>query len=129
MSSKLIHNLSLGKWLKLSMQSSPSPENPNCMLNAIVYPQNKNLKSSGIGRNFDNGHDGRHARGVENQIGNIITLSPLTGWIQALKWGQPEDSVGGGGNRIIDVKLDKHPYFAIYKDLLTVKVVKQQYLR
>lgn len=69
------------KIVKISMDCFPDNKNPDCILNALVYPKNKNLKSSGLGRDFSLAHDGRHVRGVDKEEGTIITLAPLTGTV------------------------------------------------
>lgn len=111
------------------MNCCSDDKNPNCILNALVYPQDVNAKSSGLGRPYDSGHDGRHVRGIEGKEGDIITLEPLTGTVVYRTLGSPEDPNKLKGNRIIDIRLDKFPFVAIYKDLLEWKVGIGQYLR
>lgn len=117
------------KVVRVAMNCCVDDKNPNCILNALIYPQDANAKSSGLGRYFSVAHDGRHVRGVEAKEGNIITLEPLTGTVVYRTLGSPEDPNKLKGNRIIDIRLDKYPYVAIYKDLLEWKVEVGQYLR
>lgn len=80
-----------GKVVRISMSCSFDTKNPNCILNALVYPKSPDTKSSGLGRYFSSAHDGRHVRGVEEMEGNIITLEPLTGTVVYRTLGSPED--------------------------------------
>lgn len=68
-----------------------------------------------------------HTRGFEKVSGSVITLEPLTGIVIAIKQGQVETQANLK-SYIVDVKLDKHPYYALYKDLKSVKVFKGQFL-
>lgn len=117
-----------GKFVKVSLNCCVDNKNPNCILNALVYPKFPDIKSSGLGRPYNSGHDGRHVRGVEEKEGNIITLEPLTGTVVYRTLGSAEDPKKLKGNKIIDIKLDKYPYVAIYKDLLEWKAGIKQYL-
>lgn len=117
------------KVVRVAMNCCRDNKNPNCILNALAYPQDANTESSGLGRYFSVAHDGRHVRGVEGKEGNIITLEPLTGTVLYTTLGSPEDPNKLKGNRIIDIRLDKYPYVAIYKDLLEIKVRLKQRLQ
>lgn len=52
-------NINAGIWLKISLLNSSVPDNPNCMLNALIYPPDKSYTSPGLGRHFK-GHDGTY---------------------------------------------------------------------
>jgi len=94
--------------------------NPNCIMNAVQG-------ATGLARPFGNvgstgviGHDGIHV--VAPSGSRVTTLAPLTGTVLGIH------DADGGKTHIVDVLLDKGGFVALYKDLVTVNVKKDQHL-